>query len=394
MNKKKQGILIVLDSVGIGALPDAASFGDEGADTLGHIAGATTLVLPNLAALGLGNIDRPTPLPGIPPQGYPRGAYGRMAELSLGKDTSTGHWEMMGVITRTPFRTYPQGFPPELLEAFIQEASLSGVLGNKPASGTVIIEELGPEHCATGKPIVYTSGDPVFQIAAHEEVIPIERLYQLCEIAYRLVLPYGLSRVIARPFIGKWPSYERTYRRKDYTVPPPEPSTLVKLKERDIAVTSIGKIEAIYSGQGITSQLDAKSNIHAVEMVAQCMKEAQGDLVFANLVDFDSKYGHRRNPDGYARALEEFDRLLPGLIDLMGSEDLMIITADHGNDPTFKGTDHTREHVPLLATGSWVRPVNLGTRQSFADIGATVASFFGHPDASIFGTSFLEEIGG
>ncbi len=389
--RSKRAVFVVLDSVGIGEMPDAAAFGDEGADTLGHIAQTVGLSMPNTRQMGLANIRA---LPGMGPVDQPTAAFGRMAEASQGKDTATGHWEFCGVITAEGFATFPDGFPDDLIEAFCQKIGVEGVLGNKAASGTAIIKELGQEHERTGWPIVYTSADPVFQIAAHESVVPLETLYQWCEAAYELVVPRGLSRVIARPFVDQWPSYTRTYNRKDYAVPPPQATLLEKLVEGGVEVTGVGKIPSIFSHRGITHEVHTHGNDHGIEMTIEAIKSGRQGLIFTNLVDFDALYGHRRNPQGYAQCLEDFDKQLPALVDALDPGDLLILTADHGNDPTYKGTDHTREYVPLLVHGSDVcGGVDLGTRQTFADIGQTLASFFGIAPLDA-GTSFLDQLAG
>ena len=395
--EQPRAVLIVLDSVGIGELPDAAAFGDEGAHTLGHIFEAVPdIALPNMQALGLGNIEG---FPQLAPVDAPRAHYGRMKEVSQGKDTATGHWEFMGLVLEEPFRTFPDGFGPDILEPFVEQTGCGGVLGNRAASGTVIIEELGREHRETGWPIVYTSADPVFQIAAHEDVVPLETLYRWCEIAYDIVIPQNLSRVIARPFVGTWPDYERTANRKDFALPPVRPTALDALQRAGVQVTGVGKIGNIYAGQGINDSIKTKSNLDGIQKTLGCIEddERQG-LIFTNLVDFDAKYGHRRNPEGYARCLEEFDAHVPALLDALEDGDLLLLTADHGNDPTYRGTDHTREYVPVLALikGQQQQPASpgtdLGTRASFADIGATVADFFGVDWSQ--GTSFLSRVRG
>jgi phosphopentomutase len=384
----RRAVIIVLDSVGVGELPDAADYGDVGSHTLGHIADVVDgFDLPNLRALGLGNIEGLPQLPGVE---TPQGAYGRMAEQSQGKDTATGHWEFVGIILEEPFKTFPDGFGPDILEPFIERIGVDGVLGNKAASGTVILEELGREHVATGKPIVYTSADPVFQIAAHEDVVPLETLYEWCKIAYDIVIPKGQSRVIARPFVGEWPNYERTANRKDFTFPPPKKTVLDLLTESGVPVTGVGKIANIYAQQGISDEVHSKDNDEGVEKTLSCIKDRDG-LIFTNLVDFDAKYGHRRNPQGYANALVTFDGQLPAIVDALEDGDLLIITADHGNDPTYPGTDHTREYVPLIAlVKGQTTGTDLGTRASFADVGATVADFFGLEWP--IGTSFLAKL--
>lgn len=383
--------LIVLDSVGIGALPDAASFGDVGVHTLGHIAETRGLSLPNLKNMGLSNIE---PISGIDPVVKPLAHYGKMAEVSAGKDTTTGHWELMGVHTSTPFKTYPQGFPAELIQAF-EKRIQRGVLGNKTASGTAIIEELGEEHMKTGSIIVYTSADSVFQIAAHEEVISLEELYSICEVARELTLDdrFAVVRVIARPFTGKPGQFQRTANRRDYSVKPPQPTVLNRLQDAGLDAIGIGKISDIYAEEGITRSIQTTSNMDGVDQLLQVLNESYHGLAFINLVDFDSKYGHRRDPEGYGQALEDFDRRLPEIMDRIREQDLLIITADHGNDPTYKGTDHTREYVPLFVWSPALsdQGVSLGVRSTFSDVGATVADNFGL-QAPQHGTSFLPEL--
>lgn len=368
--------LIVLDSVGMGQMPDAAAWGDAGADTLGHVCETREVRLPNMQSWGLGNAHA---LRGVPPAENPRGSFGRCALRSNGKDTTTGHWEMAGIILEKAFPTYPSGFPPEIIERFVREAKVPGVLGNYPASGTEIIKELGAEHVRTGRPIVYTSADSVFQIAAHEEVIPVERLYEICEAARSILRGrHEVGRVIARPFRGEPGSFYRTENRHDYAVPPPRENLLVALSQSGLDVVAIGKIASIYDSAGVTEDLKAKNNDQSIEQTVHALRADSRGLVFANLVDFDMLYGHRRDPEGYARALEHFDARLPEIVAAMRNTDLLIITADHGNDPTYRGTDHTREYVPLLVHGSRARAgVDLGTRASLSDIGQTVAENFG-----------------
>ncbi|MDN5364282.1 MAG: phosphopentomutase [Eubacteriales bacterium] len=367
--------VIVLDSVGAGALPDAAEFGDEGVDTLGHIAAVTDLRLPNLQQLGLGNLH---PIRGVEPVPAPRAAFGKMAEKSRGKDTTTGHWEICGLILDKPFPTYPNGFPPDLIAAF-ERAIGRRVLGNKVASGTAIIEELGAEHMRTGYPIVYTSADSVFQVAAHEEVIPLDELYRICSIARELLTgPHAVARVIARPFVGRPGNFRRTYNRRDFSLAPPAPTLLDRLKEAGYAVVGIGKIEDIFAGRGLTRAVHTEGNMDGVDKTLNFMQEDMEGLIFTNLVDYDSLYGHRNDPEGYARALMDFDRRVPELLAALSPGDLLVITADHGCDPVSPGTDHTREYVPLLVYGSRVKAgYNLGIRETFADLGATVAEIFG-----------------
>jgi phosphopentomutase len=383
-------VLIVLDSLGMGEMPDAAAWGDAGSDTLGHICESREVRLPNLQALGLGNVR---PLEHVPPVANPRGSYGRCALQSNGKDTTTGHWEMAGIILDEAFPTYPEGFPAEVLARFVAETGVPGVLGNYPASGTEIIKELGAEHVRTGKPIVYTSADSVFQIAAHEEVIPVERLYKICEAARRILRgEHEVGRVIARPFTGVTGAFTRTENRHDYAVPPPRENLLVALSDAKLDVVCIGKIASIYDSLGATQDLKAKNNDQSVDQTIRALGDrSTRGLIFTNLVDFDMLYGHRRDVEGYARALEHFDARLPEIEAAMNERDLFILTADHGNDPTYRGTDHTREYVPLLAYGQRARAgVNLGTRRSLADMGQTVAENFNLKLAA--GESFLREI--
>ncbi|MGB6667914.1 MAG: phosphopentomutase, partial [Candidatus Acidiferrum sp.] len=370
-------IWIVLDSVGIGALPDAADYGDVGRTTLGHIAESRSLVLPNLVRLGLANI---APLAHLNAAESPIGAYGKGATHSPGKDTTTGHWEMAGVWLDQAFPTYPHGFPREIIAEFENQIGRE-TLGNKPASGTEIIKELGEEHVRTGKPIVYTSGDSVFQIAAHEEVIPIEELYRMCEIARKLLDgPNRVGRVIARPFTGAVGNFKRTTRRHDYAVDPPKPMLLDVLAERGVPVFGIGKIHDIYNGRGVENYVTTTGNADGMAKMAAALQERKNGLIFCNLVDFDMLYGHRKDLEGFAESLEEFDRMLGPFLALLGSSDLLMITADHGcdPDPRWPTTDHSREYVPILAySPASGAGVNLGVRQTLADMGQTVANIFG-----------------
>ncbi|HEV2754886.1 MAG TPA: phosphopentomutase [Actinomycetota bacterium] len=368
--------LVVLDSVGIGGAPDAAEFGDDGSATLQHVAAATGgLGLPNLASLGLGNV---APVDGVPPAPEPAGAFGSMVERSPGKDTTTGHWEIAGVILDRPFPTYPEGFPPAVMEPF-EEAIGSGTLGNVAASGTEIIERLGAEHLRTGLPIVYTSADSVFQIAAHVDVVPLERLYEMCRVARELLRgEHEVGRVIARPFTGRPGAFVRTPDRHDFSVPPPQPTVLDRIEAAGLEVRGVGKISDIFAGRGLTSSRPTRSNDDGVTAVVDELSAIGRGVVFANLVDFDSSYGHRNDPAGYAAALEAFDRRLPEITGALGDDDVLIVTADHGNDPTTPSTDHSREKVPLLVAGRAVRRGrDLGERASFADCGATVAELLG-----------------
>ena len=376
-NKKFERVtLIVLDSLGMGEMPDAAEWGDAGADTLGHICESRQVNLPNLRAWGLGNVRS---LSGVAAAESPRASYGRCALRSNGKDTTTGHWEMAGIILEKAFPTYPKGFPADVIESFVEQARVPGVLGNYPASGTEIIKDLGAEHVKTGKPIVYTSADSVFQIAAHEEVIPVERLYEICEAARNLLRgEHEVGRVIARPFVGEPGAFKRTENRHDYAVPPPRDMLLPVLSGAGLDVVAVGKISSIYDAAGVTEELPGKNNDQSIDKTIEALKGGARGLVFSNLVDFDMLYGHRRDVEGYARALEHFDARLPEIEGAMRDGDLLIITADHGNDPTYRGTDHTREYAPLLVYGPRARAgVNLGDRHSLADIGQTIADNFG-----------------
>jgi phosphopentomutase len=383
---------IVLDSVGIGELPDAADYGDVGRSTLGHIAESRTLEIPNLVRLGLANI---APLKHQAPAAPPLGAYGKGATRSPGKDTTTGHWEMAGVWLDQAFPVYKNGFPPELIEEFEKQIGRK-TIGNKPASGTEIIKELGEEHVRTGKPIVYTSGDSVFQIATHEDIVPIAELYRMCEIARKLlVAPHRVGRVIARPFTGTPGNFVRTTRRHDYAVDPPKPMLMDVLAERKVRVLGIGKIHDIYNGRGVEEYVTTKGNADGMDKLAAAVSDRKSGLIFANLVDFDMLYGHRKDVEGFANSLEEFDRMLGAFLSLLGLSDLLIITADHGcdPDPRWPSTDHSREFVPILAYSPRVGAgVNLEVRDTLADMGQTVAENFG--TAIPHGTSFLRQITG
>ncbi|MBP6471463.1 MAG: phosphopentomutase [Chloroflexi bacterium] len=369
-------IVIVLDSVGIGELPDAAAFGDVGSHTLGNTAVAIGgLNVPHMTQMGLGNIAI---LQGVNPQTAPTAVYGKMAEVSAGKDTTTGHWELMGVQLARPFPLYPHGFPPDVMNRFEAEIG-RGTLGNYPASGTVILDELGAEHMATGKPIIYTSGDSVFQIAAHEDIIPIDELYRMCHIARAILRgEHEVSRVIARPFVGQPGSFTRTANRHDFSVVPPQPTLLDALQEAGLMVYAVGKINDIFVGQGITDYVYTQDNNDGVDKTLAAIRERrERGLIFTNLVDFDAQFGHRNNPQGYADALAEFDRRLPEILAALAADDLLVLTADHGNDPTTPSTDHSREYVPILLTGPAVKTaVNLGVRATFADLAATIADVF------------------
>lgn len=380
-------ILMVLDGVGIGEMPDASDYGDAGSDTLGHILASREVEIPNLGSLGLGNIRR---LP-VDPAVSPEGSFGRAAIVSAGKDTTIGHWEMSGVITREAFPTYPNGFPSRVIEPF-ERAIGRQVIGNKTASGTEIIKELGEEHMATGRPIVYTSADSVFQVASHEQVVPLEELYRWCELAREMLTgPDRIGRVIARPFAGEPGHFRRTEARKDYAVEPPEPTLLDKMKQLGFDVVAVGKIGSIFCHRGTTQELAAGNNMTALDQTLRALGERSRGLVFTNLVDFDMLWGHRNDTEGYATALERFDARLPEIKSAMADDDLLIITADHGNDPSDLSTDHTREYVPILAWGRNARAVSLGTRTSLADVGQTIARNFGLELAA--GASFLEDVG-
>jgi phosphopentomutase len=371
----KRMTIIILDSVGCGAAPDAALYGDEGCNTLAHIAEAVPdLRLPNLAELGLGHIPGTA---GIPLSRNPAGNYGRMQEQSPGKDTTTGHWELAGIRLTRPFPVYPDGFPPEIV-SLLEQAFNRSILGNIPASGTEIINQLGDEHVRTGFPIVYTSADSVLQIAAHESVIPLEQLYLYCRLAREIMQgEHAVGRIIARPFSGSSGLYQRTVNRHDFSLEPPEPTILDCAVQSGLTVTGIGKINDIYTGRGVTRAIPTKSNQDGIEQTIAAMRESSDDIIMTNLVDFDMLYGHRNDPRGYADALMQFDHFLPDLLKETSSEDLMIITADHGCDPTFPGTDHTREYVPLLTYSPAQQPgQNLGTRACFCDLAATIADYF------------------
>lgn len=390
-------ILLVLDSVGCGAAPDAPRYGDTGADTLGNLSRRVGGIhLPNLAALGLGHL---TPIAGVPAVDSPRGAYGRMREASAGKDTTTGHWEMCGIELDKAFPTYPKGFPKEMIDRFTAETG-RGVLGNIPASGTTIIEQLGEEHLRTGDLIVYTSADSVFQIAAHESVVPLPELYHACEVARRLCDERNIGRVIARPFIGKPGAFTRTYNRRDFAMPPAQKTVLDSIREAQLPVVGIGKIWDIFAGHGVDINVHTEGNRDGMEHTLKALEEHREGLIFVNLVDFDMLYGHRRDPAGYARALVDFDAFVPALERALTPRDLVMITADHGNDPTFPGSDHTREDVPILAFGPRIQlpgaglsqnRADLGVRRGFYDIAQTLCDGFALP-AWPLGQSFLPQV--
>ena len=392
MKSFKRIHLIVMDSVGIGEAPDAAQFDDVGADTFGHIAEQCGgLNMPNMAKLGLSNIRQ---IPGVEVADKPMAYYCKMQETSRGKDTMTGHWEIMGLYIDTPFRVFPDGFPDELIQ-LIEEKTGRKVIGNKPASGTEIIKELGEEHVKTGALIVYTSADSVLQIAAHEEVVPLKELYEICEFCREITRddPYMLGRIIARPFVGEPGNFTRTPNRHDYALKPFGRTTMNELKDQGFDVISLGKISDIYDGEGITKAIRTKSNMDGMDKLIATLDESFTGLSFINLVDFDALFGHRRDPQGYGHALEEYDARLPEVFAKLGEDDLLLITADHGNDPTYKGTDHTREYVPLLAYSPRFTDGGreLPLRRTFADIGATVADNFG-VTLPKYGESFLADL--
>lgn len=382
-------VAIVLDSVGIGELPDAARYGDQGSDTLGNIARQVPLHLPTLRQLGL---DRLVPALGQP-HGAPTGAWGRMAEASAGKDSVTGHWEMAGIVLEQPFPTFPDGFPAEVIAAFDHRIGRPSI-GNVVASGTEVIERFGREHLASGAPIVYTSADSVFQIAAHEDVVPLAELYRYCEVAFELVgRGLGVGRVIARPFVGEPGRFRRTANRHDYALEPPAATLLDRLTAAGHPVVAVGKIKDLFAGRGIARHLATTSDDEGMDRIEDAMHEIPRGLIWANLVDFDQLYGHRNDVQGYARNLERFDARLAELLPRLRPTDLLVVTADHGNDPTTPSTDHSREYVPILATGAGVCDgVSLGTRQTFADLGQTIAANFGVAPLA-HGTSFLADLG-
>lgn len=386
----KRVIFIVLDSVGIGALPDADKYGDVGANTMGHVAKFNGgLKLPNMEALGLGNIDNIENLNSV---NNPIGVFGRLHEASNGKDTVTGHWEMVGVKSEVAFPTYPNGFPDELIKMF-EEKTGRKVIGNKPASGTAILDELGEEHMKTGALIVYTSADSVFQIAAHEEIVPLEDLYKYCEIAREMLTgEYSVARVIARPFLGTSRNFTRTPNRRDYALLPPHKTALDILKDKGVRVMAVGKIEDIFSGMGITDAVHTKDNMDGVDKTLDYMRNSDSGLIFTNLVDFDMKWGHRNDAKAYGEGLEAFDLRLKEIMDTMTDEDVLFVTADHGCDPTFPGTDHTREYVPFLAYGKQLKSGhNLGTKAGFYTIGQTILDIF-NADKLENGESILTEL--
>jgi len=387
-------LLLVCDSFGVGETPDASDYGDEGSNTLGNTAKVVGGIdAPNLQALGLGSL---TDIQGIEPFSAPGTAQGKMRERSAGKDTTTGHWEIAGLIVERPFPTYPDGFPPEVIEAFEREIGLKA-LGNVAASGTEIIEELGEEHLRTGRPIVYTSADSVFQIAAHKDVVPLERLYEWCRAARRILDgEHRVGRVIARPFTGEPAAFTRTHERRDFSVEPSAPTYLERVEEAGVPVYGVGKIRDIFAGKGLTDARHSESNDHGVDLTVEYLARDDPALVVTNLVDFDTKFGHRGDTEGYARCVEEFDRRLPEMVEAVG-DGLLFLTGDHGCDPTDESTDHTREHVPILVAGGALGgrdPVELGTRETFADLGATVAAILGAPvGEGLAGVSFADLLG-
>lgn len=387
-------VLLVLDGVGIGELPDAHRYGDEGSNTLVNTARAVGgLNLPHLGALGLGNIEV---IPGVQPSPAPAASYGKMAEVSRGKDSTTGHWELAGLVIATEFPTYPAGFPDEVLSQFLRVTDVGGYLGNKPASGTAIIQELGEQHVRSGYPIVYTSADSVFQIAAHETVIPLERLYEICRLTRDRVCvgEHAVGRVIARPFIGDKGTYTRTTNRKDFSLDPFGPTLLDVLSRHGITTVGIGKIDDLFALRGLRSTNHTRTNSAGVDAVIESARKLRAGLIIANLGDFDTLYGHRNDPAGLAGALEEFDRRVPEIVETLDTGDLLILTADHGNDPVSSSTDHSREYVPLLCFSPLKRSGSaLGIRSTFADVGKTVADYFG-VENSLGGSSFLGEVMG
>jgi phosphopentomutase len=386
----RRAVVVVLDGVGVGNAPDAAEFGDEGANTLANTARAVDgLEVPEFQKLGLGNVVE---IDGVPPAPSPRASYGLMVELSAAKATLAGHWEMMGLILEDPLPTYPDGFPDEIISRFENETG-RGVIGNKPASGTEIIEELGPEQQETGAWMVYTSADSVFQVAAHTDVIPLEELYEACKKAHKMLIQEGkilVERVIARPYHGEPGAYQReNENRHDYGISPPTETYMDRIKNAGLSVVAVGKIRDIFDGRGITEHLPAPPDDNAkIDAILDSLGRVESGLIFANLVDFDARYGHRRDPEGMSGNLRRFDDRVPELLDTLTNEDLLIITADHGNDPTFKGTDHTRERVPLLAVGGG-EPADLGVREGFSDVGATVAGWLGVENNGLPGRDFL-----
>lgn len=387
----KRCILIVLDSVGIGEMPDANEYGDKGTNTLGNIyKKCNGINIPKLRDIGIGNINGGEILGKVD---NPIGSFGKAAEKSKGKDTVTGHWEMSGVILETPLNTYPNGFSDEIINEFKEKTGVKGILGNKVASGTAIIEELGEKHMKTGFPIIYTSADSVFQIAAHEDIIPLEKLYKMCEIARKMLVGNNtVGRVIARPFIGEKGNFKRTSNRRDYSLDPFGKTMLEYIKENNMKVAAVGKIEDIFNKKGITDAVHIKNNMDGVDKTLDYMDTINDGLIFTNLVDFDMLYGHRNDPEGYKKALEDFDNRLDEIKSKLKNEDILIITADHGCDPTTSSTDHSREYIPILIYGNNIKQgINIGIRSSFTDIGCTILDYLGINN-NIKGTSFLKEV--
>ncbi len=381
-------IIVVADSAGCGALPDARAYGDEGSDTIGNTSRAVGgLHLPNLGLMGLGRL---TAVQGVPPVGSPRAFFGKMRERSEGKDTITGHWEMMGVVLKEGLRLFPEGFPPDILDPWLAATGAPGLLGNEAASGTEIIQRLGEEHQRTGKPIVYTSGDSVFQVACHTGTVPLDTLYAWCRAARKLLDPWRVARVIARPFVGEPGAYTRTYDRKDFAIATPGPTALEVLHARGVPVVGVGKIGDVFDHKGLTEEIHTAGNADGLARTGRLLETFERGLLFVNLVDFDSLYGHRNDAPGYGRALEELDRAIPRLTGLMRPGDVLAITADHGCDPTTPSTDHSREYVPLLVHAPGRAGGALGVRDTFADLGATVSELFGVPAAA--GRSFLSAL--
>lgn len=391
----KKVILVILDGVGVGELPDANLYKDEGSNTLANLAAnVASLKLPNLQKFGLGNI---IPIEFVPPAEQPDASFGKMAAKSKGKDSTTGHWELLGVITEKEFPTYPNGFPDDLLEKFLSATDTKGYLGDTAASGTVIINDLGEEHQRTGFPIIYTSADSVFQIAAHEQTIPLERLYEICEITRTKVCvgKHSVGRIIARPFVGDPGNYKRTANRRDFSLEPHRNTLLDILKEKNIPTVGIGKIDDLFAGKGLSENIHTKSNAEGIRSIIRQSKKNNSGLIIANLVDFDQLYGHRNDPVGFAHALEEFDLALPEIVETLRDGDWLILTADHGNDPITPSTDHSREYVPILCYSPDNRFGNdLGTRSSFADLAKTIGEIFELDDSSshISGTSFYHSL--
>ncbi len=385
----KRAVIIVIDSLGVGELPDAWEYNDSGSDTLDNLVRAAGGIdIPNLKALGLGNIEGVDSIGAHP---SPIGSFGRMSEASKGKDTATGHWEMAGIILERPFPTYPDGFPPEILDRFEKETGY-GWLSGRPASGTEIIKEYGEEHLRTGKLIVYTSADSVFQVAAHEDVIPLEELYRVCQTAREFLYEYNIGRVIARPFVGRPGSFTRTSRRRDWAIEPPGTTVLERIKGKGLPVVGVGKIGDIFVHKGLTEEIHTGSDSDGVDKTLDAMGRVSGGLVFTNLVDFDTVYGHRNDSLGYAKALEQIDKRLPEIKGALKESDILFITGDHGCDPTTPSTDHSREYVPLLVYGKKVRgAIDLGTRKTFADLGQTLADIFG-VEGTPGAASFLKDV--